>query len=379
MIILIPAYEPDVALTDLVGALTISAPGIPIVVVDDGSGPRHAAVFDDVAALGATVLGHVRNQGKGAALRTGFRHAMSAFPGHSVVTADADGQHTVADILNVGATTVAAVDSGAPVMVLGCRDTGRRGNPMRSRLGNGAARATFRLAAGWTLSDTQTGLRGIPPVMLPWLLAQRGDRFEYEQNVLLRCHRDGWETCEVPIETVYMAGNASSHFRPLVDTLRVGVPLLLFAASSLFAFAVDTLLLLVLTAVTGALIPSIVAARVVSATVNFVVNRHVVFRRDGTGALHRQATRYALLAGALLASNVAWMTMLTAAGMPLLAAKLVTEAALFTLGYLIQRSVVFGRNPRASRLESAVNAPLRNGEGAATRMEIVTTSPRRNP
>ena len=151
MIILIPAYEPDVALTDLVGALTISAPGIPIVVVDDGSGPRHAAVFDDVAALGATVLGHVRNQGKGAALRTGFRHAMSAFPGHSVVTADADGQHTVADILNVGATTVAAVDSGAPVMVLGCRDTGRRGNPMRSRLGS--------------INSVNTRLHAMPPTI----------------------------------------------------------------------------------------------------------------------------------------------------------------------------------------------------------------------
>ncbi|MCM3695286.1 GtrA family protein [Microbacterium oleivorans] len=379
MIILIPAYEPGATLTDLVGELTTSAPGISIVVVDDGSGPHHAAVFDDVAALGATVLGHVRNRGKGAALRTGFQHAMTAFPGRAVITADADGQHVVRDILNVGAATVAAMDAGTPAMVLGCRDTGRRGNPTRSRLGNGAARVTFRLAAGWSLSDTQTGLRGIPPVMLPWMLDQRGDRFEYEQNVLLRCHRDGWAASEVPIETVYLAGNTSSHFRPLTDTLRVGLPLALFAASSLLAFAVDTLLLFVLTASTGALIPSIVASRLVSATVNFVVNRHVVFRRDGAGALRREATRYALLAGALLASNVAWMTMLTAAGLPLLAAKLLTEAALFALGYLIQRSVVFGRTPRAPRLESAVNAALRNGEGAVAQMDIVTTHPRRNP
>lgn len=379
MIILIPAYEPGVALIDLVRELAVEAPGIPLVIVDDGSGPVHARIFDEAARLGATVLGHARNQGKGAALRTGFRYAMSAYPGRAVVTADADGQHTARDIVRVGEATVAGVDAGQPEMVLGCRETGRHGNPMRSRLGNGAARATFRLAAGWTLSDTQTGLRGIPPVMLLWMLAQRGDRFEYEQNVLLRCHRDGWATREIPVATIYTDGNASSHFRPLVDTLRVGLPLVLFAGSSLLAFAVDTLLLLVFTAVTGALVPSIVAARVVSASVNFVVNRQVVFRRSEAGALRREAGRYALLAGALLASNVAWMTMLTAAGIPLLAAKFVTEAALFTLGYLIQRSVVFGRGPRSTPLESGVNAPLMNGEGAGTRMEIVTTPPRRNP
>ncbi|MFI8633389.1 GtrA family protein [Microbacterium sp. NPDC077663] len=379
MIILIPAYEPTVTLLDLIRDLGAEAPGIPVVVVDDGSGPDHTSVFDGAALLGATVLGHARNEGKGAALRTGFRHATSAFPGRAVVTADADGQHTARDIVRVGEATVAGVDAGSPAMVLGCRDTDRRGTPLRSRVGNRAARAAFRAAAGWALSDTQTGLRGIPSAMLPWMLTQRGDRFEYEQNVLLRCHRDGWETREVPIETVYLEHNASSHFRPLVDTLRVGLPLVLFAGSSLMAFAVDTLVLFALTALTGALLPSIIAARIASASVNFAVNRHVVFRRENGGSLRREAGRYALLAGALLASNVAWMTMLTEAGLPLLPAKLVTEAALFTLGYLIQRSVVFARSPRSAQLESRVNASLMNGEGTGTRMEIVTTPPRRNP
>jgi putative flippase GtrA len=382
VIVLIPAYEPGVALLDLLRDLAVEAPRIPIVVVDDGSGPEYAAVFDGAAALGATVLGHVRNQGKGAALRTGFRHAMCAFAGRAVVTADADGQHTARDIVRIGEATVDGAASGAPAMVLGCRDTDLPGTPLRSRAGNRAARTAFRAAAGWSLSDTQTGLRGIPSVMLPWLLAQRGDRFEYEQNVLLRCHRDGWATREVPIATVYLAGNASSHFRPFVDTLRVGLPLVLFAGSSLVAFAVDTLILLLLTALTGALVPSIVAARVVSASVNFVVNRRVVFRGESGENLAREAGRYTLLAAALLASNLAWMTMLTAAGVALVPAKLLTEAALFALGYLIQRGVVFARPRRPARperLESAVNASLMNGEGSATRMEIVTTPPRRNP
>lgn len=81
----------------------------------------------------------------------------------------------------------------------------------------------------------------------------------------------------------------------------------------------------------------------------------------------------------ILATNVAWMSGLTALGLGLVPAKIATEAALFALGYLIQRRVVFSRTPAPAPLESAVNAPLMNGEGAATRMEIVTTRPRRNP
>ncbi|MEV5041121.1 bifunctional glycosyltransferase family 2/GtrA family protein [Microbacterium sp. LMI1x-1-1.1] len=379
MVVLIPAYEPGDALLDLLRDLASAAPGTPIILVDDGSGPAYDAVFAEAASLGATVLGHVRNRGKGAALRTGLDHAAQAFPGDAVVTADADGQHTARDIVRVGHATVAAEAGGDPAMVLGCREVDRPGNPLRSRIGNRAARAAFRASAGWSLSDTQTGLRGIPAVMLPWLRAQRGDRFEYEQNILLRCRRDGWRTLEVPIETVYLAGNASSHFRPIIDTLRVGMPLVLFAASSLASFALDAVLLLVFHAVTGALAPSIIAARVVSASVNFAVNRRVVFRGEARGPLLRQAGRYAALAAVLLATNVAWMSGLTALGLGLVPAKVATEAALFALGYLIQRRVVFSRTPAPAPLESAVNAPLMNGEGAATRMEIVTTRPRRNP
>jgi len=93
----------------------------------------------------------------------------------------------------------------------------------------------------------------------------------------------------------------------------------------------------------------------------------------------REAVRYAALAAALLATNIAWMSALTALGMGIVPAKVATETALFVLGYLIQRGVVFARNPQRPSLEPAVNASLMNGEGIPTRMEIVTTDPRRNP
>ncbi|SDQ52149.1 glycosyltransferase [Microbacterium sp. cf332] len=375
MLVLIPAYEPTGTLIDLIDDLIDSAR---VVVIDDGSGDAFAPVFSRAREAGAEVLTLATNRGKGAALRTGFEHVLRTDPAQIVVTADADGQHTPRDIRRVGE---AVAEGGA--LVLGCRRFDGADVPARSRWGNTAARAAFRVAAGWALSDTQTGLRGIPPAMLTWLTAQPGDRFEYEQNVLLRCQRAGWRTREVAVDTVYIAGNESSHFRPLADSIRVGLPLLLFAASSLGAFVVDTLVMLLLTELTGWLVPSIIAARLLSASLNFAVNRRVFAPGRDRASTARAAARYAALAATLLASNVVWMTALTAVGLPLLLAKATTEAAVFALGYLLQRTVVFAppRSAPSSRvdIESTVKAPLRNGEGIGTRMIPATDNTRRNP
>jgi len=393
VIVLIPAYEPGPRLAGVVAGLLGADPDVEVVVVDDGSGPGFAPVFALVAGLGATVLRHGVNLGKGAALRTGFDHVIRAHPGDDVVTADADGQHTVTDILRVADELRADAAAGTPSLVLGCRAFSGR-VPVRSRAGNAVARSVFRLAAGWSLSDTQTGLRGIPAELVEWVRDQPGERFAYEQNVLLRSRRAGVAAREVPIETVYLDGNASSHFRPVADSLRIMLPLLLFAASSLIAFAVDTVVLLVLTAVTGALIPAIIAARAVSATVNFAVNRRVVFRARGRAGMPRQLVRYAVLALALLASNIVWLDALTRYGVPLVAAKVLTEAVLFVTSYGVQRSFVFGTTgigagtgagagtgtqEGRTGFEPGSSARHRNAIGATARMDANEHPIGRNP
>lgn len=353
MIVLVPAFEPGAALTTLIRDMWAADPDVEVVVVDDGSGPAFADRFAVAARLGATVLIHAENRGKGAALKTGIDHVLAHHPGEDVVTADADGQHTVADIERLAAALREDAAAGTPSMILGCRGfTGRV--PLRSRVGNALARALFRAAAGWGLSDTQTGLRGIPSIYLDWLRAQPGERFEFEQNVLLRSRRDGIETREIAIDTVYLDGNASSHFRPVADSMRIMVPLLLFAASSFLAFVVDTLALLVLSTVTGALVPSIIAARILSASANFFVNSRVVFaarQAPGRRAMAGRAARYALLATALLASNVVWIEALTGWGMPLVVAKVVTEIVLFVTSYGVQKTFVFRETPFVSPAE----------------------------
>ena len=228
-----------------------------------------------------------------------------------------------------------------------------------SRFGNEVARALFRLAAGWRLSDTQTGLRGFSYAMLPWLIEVPGERFEYEQRVLLGLRRAGFEARERGISTVYLHDNASSHFRPVLDSLRVTLPVLLFAASSLVGFAIDTLLLALFYDVSGALVPSIIGARLLSGSANFWLNRRLVFMRRGREGLAHQALGYALLATLLLASNVVWMSYLTGIGVPLWLAKVATEIVLFFTAYGVQRGAVFGQSG-----ERAVGVP---GSHAAPR------------
>lgn len=350
MVILIPAYEPDHELVDLVTSLRDC--GQTIVVVDDGSGPDHQAVFQACRARGCDVISHLPNRGKGHALKRGFRFVATHYPGHDVVCADCDGQHTLPDIARVAE----AVHDHPAGIVLGARQFA--GDvPVRSRLGNDVTRVVFRVTTGLRLQDTQTGLRGYPAWMLGWLQTIDGDRFEYELQVLLAARREGIELHEVPISTVYIEGNASSHFHPVRDSIRVYVPFLRFSTSSLAAFGIDATLFFGMMAMTGNLAASVVTARAVSASANFAVNHRLVFagqRCHPAGA----AARYAALVVALTVANYLLLRALTGPlGLGVVLAKLVTEVTLFLASYQFQQRVVFRRRPVAPDVEHGLPAP----------------------
>lgn len=358
-VVLIPAYEPDVRLVTLVRALRTTDPSRPVVVVDDGSGDLFRTVFADAQAAGAELLRHDRNRGKGAALKTGLRFVRERHSGEDVVTADADGQHTPRDIERIARRT----GRHPRDLVLGVRAfTGPV--PARSKLGNAATRALFRLVSGQDVIDTQTGLRGIPAPLIDWMLTVRGDRFDYEFRVLLQARAAGVALAQEPIATVYTDGNSSSHFRPVLDSLRIYAPLLRFAASALLAFAVDTAALLVLNALTGWLLFSVVGARLMSAGMNFAINRSLVFRRGREVPLRTAAVRYVSLAVLLLAANFGMITALTQMGLPLLAAKVLTEASLFVVSFSVQRAVVFAPAPVPFRSDASAVKPFREPVGA---------------
>lgn len=335
MYVLIPAYQPDARLPRLILELHRADPSTKIVVVDDGSGQKFSDIFEASATAGAHVISYEHNRGKGYALREGFTwiRDVAGDSQECVVTADADGQHTLNDIFRVGRT---CTDTGKSV--LGVREfVGHV--PARSRIGNTATSALFWLATGWKLKDTQTGLRAFPVALLPELLEVQGDRYEYELRVLLHLAKFRHPVSQIPIETIYEAGNPTSHFRPLQDSARIWAPLLKFAASSGVATVIDYVLVLVLNALTGALFFPVIVARLVSASVNFAMNRRVF---EATGVpLRRSALRYAALAVAVIAGSYTMLAVVTGIGMPLWIAKIIADTTMYLVSYSAQSRYVF--------------------------------------
>ena len=354
MYVLIPAYQPDARLPRLILELHRAYPSTKIVVVDDGSGQEFSDIFEASATAGAHVISYENNRGKGYALREGFtwiRDVAGDSP-ECVVTADADGQHTLNDIFRVGRT---CTDTGKSV--LGVREfVGHV--PARSRIGNTATSALFWLATGWKLKDTQTGLRAFPVALLPALLKVQGDRYEYELRVLLHLAKFRHPVTQISIETIYEAGNPTSHFRPLQDSARIWAPLLKFAASSGVATVIDYVLVLVLNALTGALFFPVIAARLVSASVNFAMNRRVF---EATGVpLRRSALRYAALAVAVVAGSYTMLAVLTGIGIPLWIAKIIADTTMYLVSYSAQSRYVFApaqeQSAKVTRYESQTQA-----------------------
>ena len=235
-VVLIPAYKPDERLVQLTRELKEEK--LDVLLVDDGGQQAFAHIFDECRALGAEVAVHAVNQGKGRALKTGLNAALNLWPDLSgVVTADADGQHTLRDILRL----IEAMREHPNALVLGSREfTGDV--PFKSRWGNRITRFVYALASGVHVSDTQTGLRGLPACAIPAMITIDGERYEYEMNVLLKLRDMKLGVFEVPIETIYIDDNSGSHFNPVRDAIRIYAVIFKYLFSSVTSFAVDYLL-----------------------------------------------------------------------------------------------------------------------------------------
>lgn len=345
--VILPSLNPSDKFDGVVDAL-VAAGVSDIVIVDDGSRPENRAHFERAAKLpGCRVLTHEVNRGKGAALRTAFAYLLRERPDcRGAVTIDGDGQHLTGDILRC-----AAALGGDNELVMGCRDFSAPEIPARSRQGNRITSLVFRLFCGIRLSDTQTGLRAIPAALFPRLLEIRGDRFEYETNMLLELSRQGVRFREVPIATVYEDGNSESHFRPIVDSLRIYKFILLYALSSLAGSFADLLVFYVARRLLEGRLPDAAAvltataiARAASSFLNFNLNKSVVFR--GKGGYGKTLLRYyALCIPQMLVSAgfVALLSRLAATGAGVLTTviKFVVDTCLFFISFRIQQSWVF--------------------------------------
>ena len=351
VVVLIPALNPDEKLIDYVKQLADY--GFPrILVVNDGSAASYDEIFSRCATLEAcTVLRHDVNCGKGRALKTGmcyYRETLSGFDG--IITGDADGQHALADTAKLAALVSEQPDS----LILGTRDFDEPHVPRRSRLGNKITSSVFRLFyGGQKLGDTQTGLRGIPNALIPWLLETDGERFEYEMNMLVESRLRKVPILESSIQTIYIDENSSSHFHPVRDSFRVYWLLIgrfiRYMFSGLVSYLLDILLytLLVKSKILdgvffGVLIAT-ASARVVSSVCNYILNKKIVFHKHG--GFWRSFIRYGvsvvfvLLCSAGLVSLFGSLFSLNPSETVLI--KLCVDALLSIVSYALQKKWVF--------------------------------------
>ena len=341
-IVLVPAYRPGDALVHLVSALTDPALRA-VVVVDDGSGPEYADYFRRIAQLpNVHVLRHAVNLGKGAALKTGFNHVLCSFPDAAgLVTADADGQHAPADIIAVGTDLIAQPTA----VVLGAREFDHT-VPLRSRLGNKATAALVRWVVGQRLTDTQTGLRGLPSSLLPSLLRIPLSGYEFELEMLITAKRQSYPVRERKIQTIYIDGNRSSHFNPIADSMRIYFILLRFSVLSLLTALADNVVFYLAFQLTASIVQAQISGRAVAVLFNYAAVRSLVFHSRNP---HRAVLpRYLLLvlgSGLLSYSLIQFLTSRFPIGV--MAAKLLAEGLIFIANFTIQRDFIF--TDRAAR------------------------------
>lgn len=339
VVLLIPSYEPGHDVLDL--CTRLEEEGFrDIVFIDDGSGTEYREIFDEIESRHHfRILRHAVNLGKGRALKSGFNYVLNEFPDAAgAVTADSDGQHTPEDIRKCMKALAEHPDS----LVLGCREFSGDGVPWKSRFGNELTKGVFSFLCGVRVSDTQTGLRGIPRAFMKRLMNVPGERFEFETNMLLE-GKGEVGIVEVPIRTVYDSKeNHKTHFNPLRDSAMIYRVILSYSLASVASAGVDFIVFAIANGMGVGIWGSTAVARVCSVAINFLLNKRLVFRAGGDGRW--QLVGYVLLviaSGCLSALAISGLSAVLPIGVIWI--KAFVETVLFFLNYHVQRRYIFVR------------------------------------
>ena len=206
-LVFIPAWNEEENLAAVLDELRRELPDADVLVVDDGSTDRTAAV---ARAHGAEVLSFGENRGLQAGIAAGYGWARDrgyAFCGR----VDADGQHPAAELRRL----LQLVRSGETDVAVGSRFVSGPGyEPYRyepegiRRLGTGLLRRSMRVALGRPFNDATSGLYAASAKALP-ALAQPYTSGAPEVEAVLRLHDAGLRVEEVPVDMRERAGGES--------------------------------------------------------------------------------------------------------------------------------------------------------------------------
>jgi uncharacterized protein (DUF2062 family) len=209
--ILIPTFNNAATLGGILQSL--ESLDLPVIVVNDGSTDSTSAVLERFAYV--KVLTHPRNQGKAAALRTGFAEAERTGCTHAL-TIDADGQHDPQQVPML----LDLANQSPTALILGRRDDRIAGYPAINRLGREVSNLLVWLESGLRLSDSQCGLRVYPLELLASFKCA-ASHYGFETEILTKSAWRGFGVVEVDVHCNYAVESGRvTHFRPMLDSLR---------------------------------------------------------------------------------------------------------------------------------------------------------------
>jgi len=347
--IIIPSYNPDDRLYGTVR--TLSERGAEhIIVVDDGSSPAYHRLFSEVAVLrGCELLCHTENRGKGAALKTAMAHCLSAYPNlRGVVTVDGDGHHRANDVISC-----AQKMKSSGQVILGQRGKRDRTLSKRGHFGNRMTSLAISLVCDFDIPDPLSGLRGIPARYIPLFLNTKGDAYDFETNMILDMKRHDVPFRTFPILGEYFADGSKSHYRPLRDSVKITAELLRFfgqqfkyLGSSLGCYAAEYVLFhlfLLYLPELGVTLSNYIC-RLFSGTVNFLINKHIVFgvkKNNSTTILKYIALVILVMMASTQLIVIFNRIFHTEANTAAKFIKIPVDVAMFFVGYFLQKKWVF--------------------------------------
>lgn len=278
IVIVIPTYKPNNQIMEpFIDELNMEFNNI--IIINDGSGSKYDSFFESLKNKGLTVIDHCVNLGKGRAIKTAFNYICNEYQDFKgAVTADCDGQHSVSDIKKCAQMILKKPSD----LILGVRDFDQSDVPFRSKYGNKITRKIFKKLIGLNISDTQTGLRGFSKKLVMEFISTKGERYEYETNVLIDCKLKKIDITEVNISTIYINKNSESHFNPVKDSIMIYKLFLKYISFGLSFFIIDILLFslfanLLSGSVNSYLIMATILARILSLSFYLMINKKITF------------------------------------------------------------------------------------------------------
>lgn len=349
IVIIIPAYNPDAKFISFLHSLKNDG-WEEIIVVDDGSRDDTQGYFDIAENdYGAHIVRHHINLGQGRAFKSAFNYFLGKNGENNniigVVECDCDGQHILEDV-NKCADLLRKHPNA---FVLGVRNFDDKSIPFRSRFGNKVTNWIFKFLCGLDIKDTQTGLKGISKEFVKTLIEAPGERFEYASSVLLQAKKEGVEIIQFPISTIYIDGNATSHFNPLNDSIRIYSLILGYSVSSLTTVIIDFIAFYIFSNVFYGFDNDVYlatsCAKLFSGTYNFYVNKRHVFKSKGNWK--KEFVKYVCLCGLhVLVSGTLIKFIIRETTASRMLVKALVDTVLFFLVYYIQNMWVFKNDKR---------------------------------